>query len=118
MELLNHKIYGEGQPLIILHGFLGSLDNWSTLAKRFAERYQVVLVDQRNHGKSPHSDEFSYKIMADDLKHFMDTHYMYEATIIGHSMGGKVAMRFALDYPDMVEKLVIVGHWIRWQPAS
>lgn len=105
---LNYKQFGQGEPIIILHGLFGTLDNWQTIAKQLAKNYMVFIIDQRNHGKSPHSDEFSYKIMADDLKHFMDTHYMYEATIIGHSMGGKVAMRFALDYPDMVEKLVIV----------
>ena len=105
---LNYKQFGQGEPIIILHGLFGTLDNWQTIAKKLAENHLVFIVDQRNHGKSPHSDEFSYKIMAEDLKEFMFKHHMYEATIIGHSMGGKVAMRFALDYPDMVTKLVVV----------
>ena len=105
---LNYKQFGQGEPIIILHGLFGTLDNWQTIAKQLAENYMVFIVDQRNHGKSPHSDDFSYKIMANDLKEFMFKQHIYEATIIGHSMGGKVAMRFALDYPDMVTKLVVV----------
>ena len=105
---LNYKQFGQGEPIIILHGLFGTLDNWQTIAKQLAENYMVFIVDQRNHGKSPHSDDFSYKIMANDLKEFMFEQHIYEATIIGHSMGGKVAMRFALDYPDMVTKLVVV----------
>lgn len=105
---LNYKQFGQGEPIIILHGLFGTLDNWQTIAKQLSENYMVFIVDQRNHGKSPHSDEFSYKIMAEDLKEFMFQHHIYEATIIGHSMGGKVAMRFALDYPDMVTKLIVV----------
>jgi len=105
---LNYKQFGQGEPIIILHGLFGTLDNWQTIAKKLAENYMVFIIDQRNHGKSPHSDAFSYKILAEDLKAFMLEQHMYEATIIGHSMGGKVAMRFALDYPDMVTKLVVV----------
>ena len=105
---LNYKQFGQGEPIIILHGLFGTLDNWQTIAKQLAKHYMVYIIDQRNHGKSPHSDAFSYQILADDLKHFMEQQFMYKATIIGHSMGGKTAMRFALDYPDMVEKLVIV----------
>jgi pimeloyl-ACP methyl ester carboxylesterase len=105
---LNYKQFGQGEPIIILHGLFGTLDNWQTIAKRLAKNYMVYIIDQRNHGKSPHSDEFSYPILADDLKHFMESKWMYKANIIGHSMGGKTAMQFALMYPDMVEKLVIV----------
>lgn len=105
---LNYKQFGQGEPIIILHGLFGTLDNWQTIAKKLAENHMVFIIDQRNHGKSPHSDEFSYKIMAEDLKEFMFQHHIYEAIIMGHSMGGKVAMRFALDYPDMVSKLIIV----------
>lgn len=105
---LNYKQFGQGEPIIILHGLFGTLDNWQTIAKKLAENHMVFIIDQRNHGKSPHSDEFSYKIMAEDLKEFMFQHHIYEAIIIGHSMGGKVAMRFALDYPDMVSKLIVV----------
>ncbi|MFT6149648.1 MAG: pimeloyl-ACP methyl ester carboxylesterase, partial [Saprospiraceae bacterium] len=105
---LNYKQFGQGEPIIILHGLFGTLDNWQTIAKQLAEHYMVYIIDQRNHGKSPHDDAFSYQILADDLKHFMESKWIYKATIIGHSMGGKTAMRFALDNPDMVDKLVIV----------
>jgi pimeloyl-ACP methyl ester carboxylesterase len=105
---LNYKQFVQGEPIIILHGLFGTLDNWQTIAKQLAEHYMVYIIDQRNHGKSPHDDAFSYQILADDLKHFMESKWIYKATIIGHSMGGKTAMRFALDNPDMVDKLVIV----------
>lgn len=105
---LNHKIFGQGPPLIILHGLFGTLDNWQTLAKRWAEDYMVVLIDQRNHGRSPHLAEHTYEAMADDLHQFMEANWMYEAQLLGHSMGGKTAMQFAVRYPEMVSKLVIV----------
>ena len=105
---LNYKEFGQGDPIIILHGLFGTSDNWQTIAKKIAENYSVYIIDQRNHGRSPHDDEFNYKVMAEDLKNFMESHWMYSARIIGHSMGGKTAMQFATDYPDMVEKLVVV----------
>ncbi|MEM1119932.1 MAG: alpha/beta fold hydrolase [Bacteroidota bacterium] len=105
---LNYKSFGEGYPIIILHGLFGTLDNWQTIAKKLAENYTVYLIDQRNHGRSPHSDEFNYEVMAEDLQAFMESQWIYEAHIIGHSMGGKAAMQFALNYPDMVNQLVVV----------
>ena len=105
---LNFKIYGSGDPIIILHGFMGSLDNWQTFAKQLAEDYMVITVDQRNHGKSPHDNDFSYELMAEDLQELMESEWIHQAIIMGHSMGGKVAMKFAMMYPDMVEKLIIV----------
>ena len=105
---LNHKIFGQGPPLIVLHGLFGTLDNWQTLAKRWADDYTVVLLDLRNHGRSPHVATHDYPGMAEDLKVFMEANWMYEAHILGHSMGGKTAMQFALHYPDMVNKLVVV----------
>ncbi len=105
---LNFKQFGQGEPIIILHGLLGTLDNWQTIAKQLAKNYTVFIVDQRNHGKSPHDDAFDCEIMAEDLKEFMEAQWVYKAIIIGHSMGGKVAMQFALNYPDMVEQLVVV----------
>lgn len=105
---LNFKSFGQGEPVIILHGMFGTLDNWQTLAKKLAENYLVYIVDLRNHGKSPHDDEFSYKIMANDVKEFMEANWIFEAAVIGHSMGGKVAMQLAYEYPDMVTKLVVV----------
>ncbi len=105
---LNYKSFGEGYPIIILHGLFGTLDNWQTIAKKLAQKYSVYIIDQRNHGRSPHDDMFDYEVMADDLQAFMESHWMHEAHIIGHSMGGKTAMRFALNYPDLVNQLVVV----------
>jgi len=105
---LNYKSFGQGPPLLILHGLFGTLDNWQTLGKRWAENFTVFLVDQRNHGRSPHLPEHNYPVMAEDLKAFMEANWMYEAHIMGHSMGGKTAMQFALNYPDMVDKLIVV----------
>jgi esterase len=105
---LNYKTFGEGFPVIILHGLLGSLDNWQSIAKKMAEKnFKVFIVDQRNHGKSPHTDDFSYEILANDLLDFFNQHAIAKAHVVGHSMGGKTAMLFALMYPEKVEKLVI-----------
>ncbi|MEM1215193.1 MAG: alpha/beta fold hydrolase [Bacteroidota bacterium] len=105
---LNFKTFGQGPPLVILHGLFGTLDNWQTLAKRWATDYTVVLVDQRNHGRSPHLPVHDYPRMAEDLKAFLDRNWMYKVHLLGHSMGGKTAMQFALQHPEMVEKLVVV----------
>ncbi|MDN6280043.1 MAG: alpha/beta fold hydrolase [Psychroflexus sp.] len=104
------NVIGQGKPLLILHGFLGMGDNWKTLAKRYAEEqdYEVHLIDQRNHGRSPHSDDFNYNLLADDLKNYMDKHQLNTADIIGHSMGGKTVMTFAAHYPEYVNKLIVV----------
>lgn len=106
---LNHKIFGEGDDtLIILHGLLGSLDNWQSLAMRFSKKRRVITVDQRNHGKSPHDGGLSYELMAADLKELMDDLNIDKAIILGHSMGGKTVMQFAFEYPDSVEDLIVV----------
>jgi esterase len=105
---LHHESYGEGPPLIILHGLFGSLDNWRTMSKKLGRLFRVFAVDMRNHGRSPHSDDFNYPLMAEDLKGFMDEHSLRSACILGHSMGGKAAMQFAVTCPDKVEKLVVV----------
>lgn len=105
---LNYKQFGQGEPLIILHGLFGMLDNWQTLARKFAEDYTVFIIDQRNHGKSPHHPDFNYSLMAEDLREFMEQNWIYEANLIGHSMGGKTVMQFAMEYPDMVNKMVVV----------
>lgn len=105
---LNYKSFGEGDPIIILHGLFGMLDNWQTIGKQLAQDYRVILVDQRNHGKSFHSDEFSYDLLADDLKALMTELELSSAHIIGHSMGGKTAMSFAAKYPDMIDSLIVV----------
>ena len=105
---LNYKTFGQGPPLIILHGLFGTLDNWQTLAKRFAEHYSVYIIDQRNHGKSPHHSEMTYPLLAEDLRDFMESKWMFKAHIMGHSMGGKAAMQFALQFPDFVDHLIVV----------
>jgi esterase len=105
---LFYRQSGQGEPLIILHGLFGSSDNWFTLAKTFAERFTVYLIDQRNHGQSPHSEEFDYKFLAEDLLEFINDHNLDKVNIIGHSMGGKTAMNFAVKYPERVKKLIVV----------
>lgn len=108
--LLNFKKFGEGEPLIILHGLLGSLDNWQSIAKAIADNgnYTVYIVDQRNHGRSPHSEEFDYNLLSDDLLEWMKQNQIPAAHLIGHSMGGKTAMQFALNHPLLVKKLIVV----------
>ena len=117
MELYYRKS-GGGEPLIILHGLFGSGMNWSTLSKFFAQRYEVYLVDQRNHGKSPHDDIFNYDVMAADMAQFFVDHDIESASIIGHSMGGKTAIQLALAYPSLVNKLVAVDMGIKEQPVQ
>lgn len=107
MELYSRE-FGQGNPVIILHGLFGFSDNWQTIAKGLADSHLVVTPDLRNHGRSPHVASHSYPEMAEDLKVFMETHWMFSAALIGHSMGGKVAMQLALSHPDMVERLVVV----------
>lgn len=106
--MLHSKIEGTGQPLVILHGFLGMSDNWKTLATQFAANgYQVHLLDLRNHGRSFHSDDFSYELMAQDVYEYCQANHLQKINIIGHSMGGKVAMLLATNYPDLIQKLIV-----------
>jgi pimeloyl-ACP methyl ester carboxylesterase len=104
---LNYKKLGKGQPLLILHGLFGMLDNWITLGKRYSKHFEVYLIDQRNHGKSPHSDEFTFVDMADDLMEFIEDHHIRGALMIGHSMGGKTLIEFANDHACFIDKMVI-----------
>ncbi len=103
-------------PLLILHGLFGSSDNWQTIAKRFAEDFTVYLVDQRNHGHSPHSDAFDYDLLATDLRELFDDESIPSAFLIGHSMGGKAAMRFAQLHPQYIAKLVVVDMGVKTYP--
>jgi len=105
--VLNFKKVGDGEPLIILHGLFGSLDNWLTLAKKLGNHFEVYLVDARNHGQSPHSEEFNYDVMADDIYEFLMHHNIVDPIILGHSMGGKTAMQFAMNYPTQLTKLIV-----------
>ncbi len=105
---LNYKEIGEGKPLIVLHGLFGSSDNWISIGRSLAETRQVFLVDQRNHGDSPHSNVFTYEAMAADLKEFVIDHSIEKFDLIGHSLGGKTAMLFATQHPELVDKLIVV----------
>ncbi|MCE7995928.1 MAG: alpha/beta fold hydrolase [Roseivirga sp.] len=107
MQDLYFRELGEGQPLIVLHGLFGSSDNWLTLGKRFAEDFKVYIIDQRNHGQSFHSDEFSYESMAADLQQFIHSKNIERPHVLGHSMGGKTAMTFATTHPEIVDKLIV-----------
>lgn len=105
---LAYKAYGAGPPMIILHGLLGSADNWHTLSRTaFAPHFHVFAVDQRNHGRSPHSEVFDYPSMVSDLVDFMDTQGLTSAHLLGHSMGGKTVMHFALTHPERTESLIV-----------
>lgn len=117
--ILHSNIIGDtGKPLLILHGFLGMSDNWKTLGKKFArEGYQVHLIDQRNHGRSFHSDEFNYDLLAEDLKKYCDHHSLESISLIGHSMGGKTAMLFSMNYAALLEKLIIVDIGPKFYPT-
>lgn len=116
--ILHSNIIGEGKPFVILHGFLGMGDNWKTLAKQFSEsNYQVHLVDQRNHGRSFHSDDFDYELMADDLKAYCEEHNLNDIILLGHSMGGKTAMLFSALYPERVKKLIVADISPRYYPV-
>ncbi len=106
---LNFKSFGSGQPFVILHGLFGMLDNWQSIAKDLSHNYLIYLMDHRNHGRSDHDDRMDYLSMAGDVRETMESQWMYDGAIImGHSMGGKTAMRLALQDPDLVKYLIIV----------
>jgi len=105
---LHHRTLGQGQPLILLHGLFGSADNWGTVAKHFSKNFQVISVDLRNHGRSPHSESQSYTDMADDLLELCDALSLDRIHLLGHSLGGKVAMQFATSFPNRMGKLIVV----------
>jgi pimeloyl-ACP methyl ester carboxylesterase len=114
--LLHYKEIGEGKPLVILHGLFGTSDNWQTHAKKLGEYYRVILVDQRNHGHSPWSEDFTYEHLADDLERLIQHLGIDQFTLIGHSMGGKTAMYYSQKYPNRLEKMVIVDIGIKRYP--
>ncbi|MBC9811322.1 alpha/beta fold hydrolase [Crocinitomicaceae bacterium CZZ-1] len=113
---LHYRETGEGKPFVILHGLFGNSDNWQTHGKRLSEYYRVIMVDLRNHGHSGWSDEFSYELMAGDLKELFDDLKLEEVILLGHSMGGKAAMLFAQKYPELLEKLIVVDMGIKSYP--
>ena len=105
---LHYQVHGQGKPVLILHGLFGSGRNWSVFARKLAHYCQVITVDLRNHGSSGHARTMAYTEMASDIKHFLQSRGHTQASIIGHSMGGKVAMVFALTYQSAIDRLVIV----------
>jgi esterase len=106
---LNYSQFGEtGEPLIIMHGLFGSARNWQGVAKQLSDRYTVYTLDLRNHGASPHAEVMDYEAMSADVLEFMQSEGIKSATVLGHSMGGKVAMNFALSFPEKVNKLIVV----------
>lgn len=117
MKLFFRKLGEKGTPIIILHGIFGSSDNWLNIGKVLAETHQVFLIDQRNHGQSPWSDEFDYMVMAADLKEFIEDHQLQNPIIIGHSMGGKVVMQFELNYPALAQKVIVVDIAPKYYPV-
>ena len=113
---LNFRKYGSGTPLVILHGLFGSSDNWQTLGKKFSENFLVYLVDLRNHGHSPHSDEFSYELMSDDINELILSEKIENVNLLGHSMGGKVAMRAIQKFPFHFKNLVVADIGVKKYP--
>lgn len=107
MELF-YRNFGEGPPLIIVHGLYGASDNWLSIGRALADSFDVYLIDQRNHGQSPHSDTHNYPAMMDDLIRFMDRHDLRKAILVGHSMGGKAVMFLAEAYPERVDSLIVI----------
>jgi pimeloyl-ACP methyl ester carboxylesterase len=105
---LYSKIYGDkAQDLIIIHGLFGMSDNWNSLGKKFSKYCKVHLIDLRNHGRSPHSTDFDYKVMCEDVLEYMEDNNIEKPILLGHSIGGKVAMKFAFTYPEKIEKLIV-----------
>ena len=115
-ELLYSKILGEGKPLLILHGYLGMGDNWKSHANTFSQNFQVHLIDQRNHGRSFHSDDFDYELLVEDLLYYINHYKLGKVYLLGHSMGGKTAMLFAVRHPKKIEKLIVVDIAPRYYP--
>ena len=107
IRLVSREV-GQGPTLIILHGLFGSSDNWQTFAKMVSDRYRVITLDIRNHGLSPHTDDFSYELITSDIAAFVLDQGLESFYLMGHSLGGKAAAHFALQYPEKVSKLIIL----------
>lgn len=118
MKLFYRELGGKGQPVIILHGLFGSSDNWLTQGKMLSDRFHIYMPDQRNHGQSPHSDDFSITLLADDIHEFLVTNSINDPVIMGHSMGGKAAMKFAVAHPELISKLIVVDIAPRAYPVQ
>ena len=111
MEILHSKIYGEERtetPLLVFHGLFGMLDNWGSFGKEFGELMPTHLLDLRNHGRSFHSDSMSHDDLANDILNYMEFHKIEKANLLGHSLGGKAVMQFAMNFPEKLNKLIVV----------
>jgi len=111
MEILHSKIYGEERtetPLLVFHGLFGMLDNWGSFGKEFAELMPTHLIDLRNHGRSFHSESMSHDDLATDILNYMNDHKIEKANLLGHSLGGKAVMQFAIKYPEKLDRLIVV----------
>lgn len=116
MELYSN-IIGSGKPFLILHGFLGMGDNWKSLGSTFSEAdYELHLLDQRNHGRSFHSNDFNYEVMAQDVLNYCEKHQLKNIVLLGHSMGGKTAMAVATQLPELVSHLIVADISPRYYP--
>ena len=116
MQILHSKIIGEGKPLLILHGYFGNGDNWKSIANNLQDSFQIHLIDQRNHGRSFHSDAFDYELMVEDLRNYIKHHQLEKVHLLGHSMGGKTVILFAVEYPELVTKLIVADISPRMYP--
>ena len=109
---------GQGFPLIIIHGLLGSSDNWRSLSKQLSRHYRSIAVDLRNHGRSPHDPIVNYGAMAEDVRQLLEDEKLSKAHLLGHSIGGKVAMQLAINYPEIISKLAVVDIAPKAYPPS
>lgn len=115
---LFYRRAGQGTPIVILHGLFGSCDNWGTIGKALSEAFDVLLVDQRDHGRSPHTERITYPLMAEDVHALVTKLGLRDIVLVGHSMGGKTAMVFAQHYPDLLRQLVVIDIGPREYPIS
>jgi len=116
MQILHSRIIGEGEPLLILHGYFGAGDNWKSIANKLSDRFQVHLIDQRNHGRSFHSDDFDYELMIEDLCTYIEYNQLENVNLLGHSMGGKTVMLYAVEHAKNVNKLIVADISPRMYP--
>ena len=107
MLKLNHKVSGQGDPIVLVHGLFGSLENLGMIARGLSERYEVHSLDMRNHGRSPHSDVHTYDAMTQDVLGYLNDNGIERCHFLGHSMGGKVVMNMALHHPERVKKVIV-----------
>lgn len=115
-KFLHSSILGKGEPLLILHGYFGSGDNWKSIGNKLAENFEVHLIDQRNHGKSFHSDDFDYELLVEDLQTYIKSKKLEKVNLLGHSMGGKAAMLFAVTYSKLIQKLIVADIGPKFYP--